>query len=67
MLKYKYKIIEYEYISMTNQKIEVCKTLHKTNSKLLYYLIILCFKINHIKYEVVSDDRKNIQKTKKKK
>ena len=41
MLRYKYRIIEYEYVSMTNQKVEVCKTLHKTNSKLFYYLLIL--------------------------
>ena len=56
---YKYKIIEYDYVSMTfgddGTKIEVCKTLHKTNSKLLFYLIILCFKIQGIKYDVVKD------------
>ena len=54
---YKYKVIEMEYISMTSgkdgEKVEVCKTLHKTNSKLLFYLIILCLKIQGIKYEVV--------------
>ena len=56
---YKYKIIEYDYVSMTHDdsgdKIEVCKTLHKTNSKLLFWLIILCFKIQGIKYDVVND------------
>ena len=56
---YKYKIIEYEYVSMTSgeggQKIEVCKTLHKTNSKLLFWLIILCLKLQGIKYEVVNE------------
>ena len=56
---YKYKIIEYEYVSMTSgeggQKIEVCKTLHKTNSKLLFWLIILCLKLQGIKYDVVND------------
>ena len=56
---YRYKIIEYDYVSMTSgddgTKIEVCKTLHKTNSKLLFYLIILCFKIQGIKYDVVKD------------
>ena len=51
---YKYKIIEYDYISLTNEKVEVCKTLHKTNSKLFFYLIILCFKIQGIKYSVLS-------------
>ena len=54
---YKYKVIEMDYISMTSgddgEKVEVCKTLHKTNSKLLFYLIILCLKIQGIKYEVV--------------
>ena len=54
---YKYKIIEMDYISMTSgedgEKVEVCKTLHKTNSKLLFYLIILIFKIQGIKYEVI--------------
>lgn len=56
---YKYKIIEYDYVSMHYEddatKVEVCKALHKTNSKLLYWLIILCFKIQGIKYEVVKD------------
>ena len=56
---YKYKIIEYDYISMTSgddgTKIEVCKTLHKTNSWLLYILIILCFKINGVKYDVIKE------------
>lgn len=58
MTKYKYQIIEYAYTSMSysdeKEKVEVCKTLHKTNSKLLYYLIILIFKLNHTKYEVIS-------------
>lgn len=53
MRLFKYHIIEYEYKSMTNKKIEVAKTLHRTNSKLLMYLIILCFKLNGMKYEVV--------------
>ena len=55
---WKYKIIEYVYTSMIydkGKKIEVCKTLHKTNSKLLFYLIILCLKIQGIKYEVVKE------------
>lgn len=59
MKRYKYKIIEMEYTQMIHSadgtKIEVCKTLHKTNSRLLYWLIILCFKIQGIKYEVVKD------------
>lgn len=54
---YKYKVVEMEYISMTSgedgTKVEVCKILHKTNSKLLFYLIILCLKIQGIRYEVV--------------
>ena len=54
---YKYKIIEMEYIQMSHSddgtQVEVCKTLHKTNSKLLFYLIILIFKIQGIKYEIV--------------
>lgn len=58
MKHYKYQIIEYAYTSMSysegKEKVEVCKTLHKTNSKLLYYLIILIFKITHTKYEVIS-------------
>lgn len=52
---YKYKIIEYEYKSLTNEKILVSKTLHKTNSKLLFYLIILCLKLNHIRYDTVEE------------
>lgn len=51
-MKYKYHIVEYGYLSLSDSKVEYCKTLHKTNSKLLMYLIILCLKINHIKYEV---------------
>lgn len=50
---YKYKIIEYEVKKMTESDIEYAKVLHNTNSKLLYLLIKLCFKINHIKYDVV--------------
>lgn len=50
---FKYQIIEYDYVTMTDTKIEVCKTLHKTNSKLVFWLIILCFKIQHIKYDIV--------------
>lgn len=57
MRKYKYKIIEYDYVKMTDKEVEVCKSLHKTNSILLFYLIILCFKIQGIKYEVVKDER----------
>jgi len=53
MKYYKYKIIEYEYKTLTSEKIEVCKTLHRTNSKLLMYLIILCLKLQGIKYEVI--------------
>ena len=56
---YKYKVIEMEYISMTSgedgTKVEVCKTLHKTNSKLVFWLIILCLKIQGIKYDIVKD------------
>lgn len=50
---YKYKIIEYEVKKMTDSDIEYAKVLHKTNSKFLYLLIKLCFKINKIKYDVV--------------
>lgn len=53
MKLWKYKIIEYEYKSLTSEKIEVCKTLHKTNSKLLMYLICICLKLQGIKYEVI--------------
>lgn len=67
MVKYRYQIIEYDYVKMTNKEVEVCKTLHKTNSKLFYYILILCFKLNHIKYEVVRYDWKSVSKTKKKK
>lgn len=54
---YKYKIIEYAYSSMTygkgGTKVEVCKTLHRTNSKLIFILIKLCLKVQGIKYEVI--------------
>lgn len=55
MKKWRYKVIEYEYTKMTNKEIEVCKTLHKTNSKLLYYLIILCLKLKGIKYTATKE------------
>lgn len=59
MKKWKYKIIEYEYKTLVysdhETKIEVCKQLHKTNSFLMYLLIIICFKINGIKYDVVKE------------
>ena len=50
---WKYKIIEYEYKSMTSEKMEVAKQLHKTNSWFLMKLITLCLKLNGIKYDVV--------------
>lgn len=57
MIKYKYKIIEYQDKSLTysNGKInhEVFKTYHKTNSILLKYLIILCLRLSQINYEVI--------------
>lgn len=52
MKLFKYRIIEYEYKSITSEGIQVAKSLHKTNSKLLMYLIILCLKLNGIKYGV---------------
>ncbi len=53
MKTYKYKIIEYGYTSLTDKKIEVCKTLHKTNSWLFFTLIKICLKLQGIKYEVI--------------
>lgn len=57
MIRYRYNIIEYEYVSMFHNdegdQVEVCKTLHRTNSTLLYWLIVLCFKIQRIKYDVI--------------
>ena len=53
---WKYKIIEYEVKKMTNQEIEYAKVLHKTNSKILFYLIILCLKISRIKYDTIVRD-----------
>lgn len=50
---FKYKIIEYEYKKLTSDGYELAKVIHKTNSKLLFYLIILTFKLDGIKYEVV--------------
>ena len=56
MILWKYQVIEYEVKKMTNQEIEYAKILHKTNSKLLFYLIILCLKISRIKYETIVRD-----------
>ena len=60
MKLWKYKIIEYEYKSIVyeegKKKIECSKFLHKTNSKLLFYLIILCLKISGIKYDTIVRD-----------
>ena len=47
------EIIEYEYKSLTSEKMEVAKQLHKTNSWFLMKLITLCLKLNGIKYDVV--------------
>lgn len=55
MIKYKYKIIEYEYTKMTDKEVEVCKTLHKTNNILFYYLLIILFKIKGIKYQATKE------------
>lgn len=54
MKKWKYEVIEYGYVKMTDKEVKVCKTIHHTNSKLIYYLIILCLKIQKIKYLNVS-------------
>ena len=56
MQLWKYKIIEYEVKKMTDKEIEYAKTLHKTNSKLLFYLIILVLKISRIKYDTIVRD-----------
>lgn len=57
---WKYKIIEYDYISMHyeggEKKIEICKSPHKTNSWLFMMIIIICFKIQGIKYDVIKGD-----------
>lgn len=53
MKYYKYKILEYGYINVKDNKIEYCKNLHQTNSKLIYKVLILYFKLRKIKYEVV--------------
>ena len=50
---WKYKIIEYEVKSMSSDKIEYAKTLHKTNSKIMFYLIILSLKLSKIKYDKI--------------
>lgn len=57
MKTWKYKIIEYEFIKLgyENGKVieERTKTIHKTNSWLLYQFIKLCLKINKINYKDV--------------
>lgn len=53
---WKYKVIEYEVKKMMNQEVEYAKTLHKTNSKILFYLIILCLKLSRIKYDTIVRD-----------
>ena len=53
---WKYKIIEYEVKKMTNKEIKYSKTLHQTNSKFLYYLIILCMKLSGVKYDKIVRD-----------
>lgn len=53
MILYKYRIIEYSVKKMTNQEVEYAKTLHNTNSKILFYLIILCLKLSRIKYDTI--------------
>lgn len=56
MTLWKYKVMEYEVKKMTNKEIEYAKTLHKTNSKLLFYLIILCLKLSSVKYDTIVRD-----------
>lgn len=58
MILYKYRIIEYSVKKMTNRDIEYAKTLHETNSTLFMYLIVLCFKLNRIKYSVTKRGEK---------
>lgn len=56
-LTYKYNVLEYEIKSMTYDEkgmdIKYYKNLQQTNNKLIYYLIILLFKIKGSKYEVL--------------
>ena len=58
MKYFKYGIIENAYKSITysdgKSRIRLCKTLHKTNSKLVFYLMIFFFKIQKIEYDVVN-------------
>lgn len=56
MKLWKYKVLEYEVKKMTDNEIEYSITHHKTNSKLLFYLIILCLKISRIKYKTIVRD-----------
>ena len=56
MKLWKYQVIEYEVKKMTDKEIEYAKTLHKTNSKFLFYLIIICMKISRIKYDTIRKD-----------
>ena len=56
---WKYKVIEYDYVSMHyeggEKKIEICKTLHKTNCIFVFWLIVLGLKLQGIKYDIVKD------------
>lgn len=57
MKRYKYKIIEFSYKKIDDDHVvEICKELHKTNSKLIFVLLILYFKIFKIKYEVINNE-----------
>lgn len=56
MKAWKYKIIEYEFIKLGYEESKVIektvKSVHKTNSWLLYQFIKICLKINGIYFEV---------------
>ena len=54
---FQYQVIEYEYKTLTNKEKDYVRTVHQTNSRLLYYLIILCLKLSGSLYETIDNSK----------
>lgn len=54
LMGFRYKIIEYTY---NKDGVRICSTIHLFDSRIKYFFLIIYFKIKHIEYERIYDER----------
>lgn len=54
LMGFRYKIIEYTY---NKDGVRICSTIHLFDSPIKYFFLILYFKIKHIEYEILRDEK----------